>query len=885
MLATKLRIPPQTHHLVRRDRLVDALERGVPDYKLVLIATPAGYGKTTLLSQWAHASRFLVAWLSISADDNDHDRFFRYLLSAWAAIQPGISESPLGLLLGAMSPDRDAVLAAFINVANDAPAHTVFVLDDYHLIEDPAIHQSLSFLLDHLPPTLHVVLAGRGEPPLPLARYRARHELLELRAQHLHFLEDETREFMNRLMGLDLRQDEIAPLHAHFEGWIAGLQLLSLTLRRHREAADTLNVSGRHRFIADYLSEDVLAHLPGDVQQFLLQTSFLDRLCSSLCDAVTGRAGGQEMLERLERENLFLVPLDDDRTWFRYHRLFADFLHEELRRRQPDEAAQLHRRAAGWYLARDLAEPAFQHAVAGDDLQLGVQIVDRFANVMLQSGEFRDMQRWLDSLPAAWHAAHPALDLFRAGLLAFTGDFAACERCVDDVERRLLHAAGEDARWQRAKVAAIRCAIACMKNDLPRAEGFAAQALRDLPAADLGFRPLVYGALGDSYRQNGRWDEAKASYLNVLTFAYAPAVRVEAAHFYGALADLDLRQGRLQGAAGYWRQALAAVQGQENWGRLELPAIGWVYLRMGELLYERNEVVAAWEHLSRGLERAELGGDARALIAGYLMAGRLKLTAGDIESAAAYLERARPLVEQAPFPDWAYRFERFQLEIWLAQDRLRTAVDWATKTLERVVLDERPERDVKGLALAHALIVNGDVQSRSQALMILDRLWRAALAEGRMGVQIEALALQAIAQWRAGDRAGAIVSFERSLRLAEPEGYVRLFIDYGQPVIQLLHEARRRNVLSDYVAKLLAAAGSNSAGAVPSKTTLTEPLSDRERDVLGLMAAGLTNREIADSLSIAAETVKKHTSRIFDKLGAANRTEAAAIARALDMLD
>ncbi|MDQ3412316.1 MAG: LuxR C-terminal-related transcriptional regulator, partial [Chloroflexota bacterium] len=879
---TKLRMPPLTRHLVRRARLVDALERGVRDYKLVLIATPAGYGKTTLLAEWAHASRFPIAWLSISAEDNDPDRFFRYLLTAWAAVQPAVSESPLGLLLGAMAPDRAAVLAAFINVASEAPDHTVFVLDDYHLIEDASIHQGLAFLLDHLPPTLHVVLAGRGEPPLPLARYRARHELLELRTRDLHFLADEAREFMNRLMGLDLSQDEIAPLHAQLEGWIAGLQLLSLTLRRHREAADPLNVSGRHRFIADYLSEDVLNHLPDDLQRFLLRSSILDRLCGSLCDATIGCEGGQAMLELLERENLFLVSLDDDRTWFRYHRLFADFLREELRRRYPAEVAQLHRDAADWYLARDLAEPAFQHAVAGDDLHLGVQIVDRYANLMLQSGEFRDMQRWLDSLPAAWHAAHPALNLFRAGLLAFTGDFAACERCVDDVERQLVHAEGEDARWQRAKVAAIRCAIACMQNDLPRAEGFAAQALRDLPNEDLGFRPLVYGALGDSYRQNGRWDEAKASYLNVLDFTHAPGVRVEEAHFYGALADLDLRQGRLRGATGYWQKALAAVQERENWGRLELPAIGWVYLRMGELLYEHNAVAAAWDHLVRGLERAELGGDARAMIAGYLMAGRVKLTEGDIESAAAYLERARPLLERAPFPDWACRFDRFQLQIWLAQDRLRTAVDWATRALERGALDEHPEPEVECLALAHVLIVKGDDQSRSQALVILDQLSRAAQAEGRMGVEIEALTLHAMAHWRAGDRTGAMISFERSLRLAEPEGYVRLFIDYGQPVIQLLHEARRRKVLPGYVTRLLAAAGDGLAGA--NQATLAEPLSDREQEVLALMAAGLTNREIAADLSIAAETVKKHTSSIFGKLGAANRTEAAAKARALDLL-
>jgi LuxR family maltose regulon positive regulatory protein len=330
-LATKIQIPPQTHRVVRRAQLIDALEHGIPEHKLALISAPAGYGKTTLLAQWAHTSSFRVAWLSLDEEDNDPDRFFRYLLAAWETVHPGIRESPLGLLLGALEPDRDAVLSAFINVANDLPDHTVFVLDDVHLIEDTAIYEALTFLLDHLPPRLHFVLAGRDEPPLPLARYRARHELLELRTEDLQFRVDETTSFLNQLMGLDLAADAIVPLHTQLEGWVAGLQLVSLTLHRQSEVSP-LVVSGRHRFIADYLGEDVLVHLSDETRRFLLQTSILDRLCGPLCDAVIEASGGQEMLESLERENLFLVPLDASREWFRYHRLFADFLRVELQR-------------------------------------------------------------------------------------------------------------------------------------------------------------------------------------------------------------------------------------------------------------------------------------------------------------------------------------------------------------------------------------------------------------------------------------------------------------------------------------------------------------------------------------------------------------------------
>ena len=885
LLATKLRIPPQPHHVVRRSRLIDALEYGVAQYKLTALAAPAGYGKTTLLSQWAHASHFSIAWLSISEEDNDLERFFRYLLTAWEAVQPGIKESRLGLLLGAMMPDTEGVLSAFLNVANDVREHIVFVLDDYHLIEDSSIHQALTFLLDHLPPTLHFVLAGRAEPPLPLARYRARDELLEIRTDDLQFLMEETSDFLSRFMGLQLTDDEIVHLQAQVEGWIAGIQLAALSLRRHGKMVDTFIISGKHRFIADYLSEDVLAHLSPTLRRFLLQTSVLDRLCGPLCDVVTASEGGQETLESLERENLFLMPLDDNREWFRYHRLFSDFLYEELKRRHPDEIVHLHRRAARWYLAHELPEQAFRHAVDGQDVEYVVQIFDRYCNAKLNSGEIRLVQRWVDSIPAEWYLIYPVLGLAKAGFLAFTGAFEACMRCIDEVEQQLTSTESEDWRGQLARVTAVRCFMACTENDLTRAETFADQALQELPDEDLNWRPVIYGALGDTYRRNARWEEARSCYLKALAVTDSPGLHFMSAHVFGALADLDLRQGRLQTAAGYWRKATAVIHERENWGRLELPAIGWVYIRMGELLYEWNELADAWDHLSQGLERAELGGDVRAMIAGYLIAGRLKLTDGDVETATEYLERARPLVEKALFPDWTNRFERLQLEVWLAQDRLRAAVHWSDEMLHSDALERRPESEVAHLAVARVLIVKGDLPSLERALALLERLLQMAETEGRTGIQIEALALQALADWRRGERAGAMTALERALRIAEPEGHVRLFVDFGLPMVRLLQEARSRSVMPGYVAKLLAACGDYFSISALTEGALPEPLSPREQEILELVAAGLTNQEIADKLIISPETVKKHAGTIYGKLGVRSRTEAVARARALDLLD
>jgi LuxR family maltose regulon positive regulatory protein len=433
-------------------------------------------------------------------------------------------------------------------------------------------------------------------------------------------------------------------------------------------------------------------------------------------------------------------------------------------------------------------------------------------------------------------------------------------------------------------VTAVRCAIACVQNDLTRAEAFASQALRDLRDESNSFRATIYHALGDTYRRNGRWEEAKACYLNALEVTHSPTVRLHSAHVFGALADLELRQGRLQNAAGYWRKAFAAIQERENWGRLPLPVIGWVYIRMGELLYEWNQLAEAWDHVSRGLEHAELGGDLRALIAGYLIAARLKLAEGEVETAVEFLERARPLVEQAQFPEWTSQFERLQLELWLAQDRLRAAVNWSDEMLHSPVLEGRPESVVAQLAMARVLIIKGDAPSLANAQALLERLLETAEEEGQTRVAIEALALKALADWRRGERAGALTSLEHALRLAEPEGYVRLLVDLGLPMARLLQEARSRGVMPDYAGDLLAAFGAGLSFLTATEAALPEPLTQREQEVLKLIAAGLTNREIAEELVISPETVKKHTANIYGKLGASNRTEAAARARELDLL-
>ncbi|MFN2180352.1 MAG: LuxR C-terminal-related transcriptional regulator [Candidatus Promineifilaceae bacterium] len=881
LLATKTQVPPLPRQLVARTQLVSLLDNNVIHHKLTLLSAPAGYGKTTALVQWAHLAGRSLAWLSLDEEDNDFYRFFRTVLEAWQQAHPDIIDTPLGILLSGIDPQAEDVLASFVNAAAKLDSDFVIVLDDFHLIADESILQGLAYLVDHLPPHLHFVLAGRVDPSLPLARYRARRELLEIRAPDLRFLPAETADFLNSIMDLNLEQRQLASIQQESEGWITALQLAALGRRLAPAETENITLSGHQRYIADYFRDELLDHLPQEILHFLLATSILDRLNAELSDTLTGRDDGRLMLERLEQQNLFTIPLDNRREWYRYHPLFSEFLRQELERRQPETIADLHRRAALWYEAHHDVEAAFKHAVAAQNEAIVARIAENNFEIMLHTGQMRKVRSWLDMIPQAWRDRHPVISLSEAKWFAFTGDIAVCLQRIDRIEEDLLLSQRDDKRWQMARVYTMRCQIACSMNDLELAEPLAERAFAGLPETDYLHRANICSALAEGYRNAGKWDRSRYYYEYALELVNDPAYHLRSTHIYGGLADLELRQGNLRRASNYWNKALAVIEGRELWGRLPLPLIGWVYMRMGEIHYEWNELLNAADKITEGLQRAELGGDVQGMIAAYLLTTRLKMAQRDIESAENYLNQARQLVDEHVHADWYGRLQRLQLELWLQTDRLRAAVDWSEKMLEDAALENRPQSQAIKLAIARALIFRADGRSISQAQRLLGDLCTDAKDNGMNAVLIEAQALQALAHARLRDTPAALITLESALRTAEPERYIRLFADLGLPMARLLQEAHSRGILPDYTARILEAAGESAL----REHSIPEPLTSRELQVLELLAVGLTNREIAERLVIAPGTVKKHTGNIYSKLQVSSRTEAAARARELNLFE
>jgi len=895
LLKSKYRMPVRRLGAVPRRRLADRLA-AASRLPLTVLSAPAGFGKTTLLTEWladTAADGTTVAWLSLDRRDNDPVLFWTYLVSALQAAVPGLGDTALGLLAPS-SRSTDAALAALLNDLEGLPDDLVLVLDDYHLIDAAEVHAGMAFVLEHQPPQLHLILATRVDPPLPVAQLRAGGRLAELRAADLRFRPEEAAAYLNGAMVLGLSEQDVATLGERTEGWIAALQLAALSLQgREQAGAFIAEFAGDDHYIVDYLAEEVLGRQPEEVRDFLLQTSILDGLSGPLCDAVTSQAGGKAMLVALERANLFLVPLDDRRQWYRYHHLFADVLHAHLLDERPDEVAGLHQRASAWYAAHDDVSRAIDHALAGGNAGRAADLMELAMPVMRRQRREAELARWIRALPEEVLRTRPVLDVAFVGALmqALTFDTAA-ER-LDRVEAAVR---APDGSWPErppahlvvvdedhyrslpAHLAMYRAALALAHGDLAGTISCARDALVLAPAADPLARAAAGALAGLASWATGDLSGAHAAYTESVAGLTSAGFLADVLGCTITLGDLRRTQGRLTAAVRTYQAALelaATAPGTEP-----LRGTADMHVGLAGVLLERNDLAGAREQLAVSRRLGEHNGLPQNPYRWRVVLARLRAAEGDPDGALTLLEEAERVYAGDFAPDvQPVAATRARLRIRRAE--LAHAQDWARERQLSAEDDLSYLREYEHLTLARLLIARCRAEPASSGvgtvLGLLGRLLVAAESGGRVASVLEVLVLQASAHHAGGELPAALAALRRAVVLAEPEGYVRLFLDEGPPMVGLLKALQKQPDAPGYLRTLLASP--NDRGAVVQR--LVEPLSERELDVLRLLGGDLGGPDIARQLSVSLNTVRTHTKNIYAKLGVSDRR--AAVRRARDL--
>jgi ATP/maltotriose-dependent transcriptional regulator MalT len=880
ILATKLYIPSPRPKVVFRSRLIERLNEGL-HRKLTLISAPAGFGKTTLVSEWVAGREQPVAWLSLDEGDNDPTRFLAYLIAALQTIAANIGEGVVSLLQSPHPPPTESILTALLNEITTVPYNFTLVLDDYHVIDARPVDDALTFLLEHLPPQMHLVIATREDPDLPLARLRVGSHLTELRVADLRFIPSEASEFLNQVMSLNLSAEEIAALETRTEGWIAGLQLAAISMQGHQDVTSFIkSFAGSHRFVMDYLVQEVLQQQSESVQTFLLRTSILDRMCSPLCDAVLldPSASGQEVLEYLEHANLFIVPLDNERRWYRYHHLFADLLRQRLHQSLPsstgDEGrgvAELHRRASIWYEDNGLEIEAFHHAAAANDVEHAGRLIEGKGMPLHFRGAVTPVLNWLKSLPTTVLDDHPSLWTTYASVLLVTGQVTSVEQTLHSAETALQDAEPDDkTRDLIGRIAAIRATLAASLNQVETIIEQSRRALEYLHPNNLAFRTSTIWKLGYAYHLQGDRAAASQAYTEVISIGKASGNVV-----FTLMATIGL--GILQEADNHLDLAEQAYRSVlQLFGDQPLPFASEAYLGLARICYEWNDLDVAQQHGQQSVQLARQIENNDRFVSGEVFLARLKLARGDVTGAAAMLAKAEQSVRQHNFVHRMPEVAAAQVLTLLRQGNLAAATKLAQS-------HELP------MSQARVHLAQGDT---STALAVLEPLRRQAEAKEWEDERLKVMVLQAVVHHAHGEKDKAVQLLGDALALAEPGGFIRLFVDEGPPMAHLLSEAAAHGIMPDYVGKLLAGFETekqkcevkSSLSPAPPAQPLIEPLSQRELEVLQLIAEGLSNREISERLFIALITVKGHNQKIFGKLQVQRRTEAVARARELGLL-
>ncbi len=897
LLTTKLYIPSARPELVRRMRLIERLDRGLSG-KLTLISAPAGFGKTTLISNWLENIDRPVAWLSLDERDNDANRFLTYLTAALQQMDKRIAGTAQDLLNAHAPPPVETLVTTLINDILAAADRVLLVLDDYHAIHDLAVHQAIVFLIDHQPAQMHLVIATRHDPPLPLARLRARGYMTELRAGDLQFTEAEAATFLNDMMHLGLSPKEVAALEQRTEGWIAGLQLAALSLREQDNHAAFISAfAGDDRHVMDYLLDEVLSRQPEDIHHFLLHTSILERLCDPLCDAVIGgdtRAGSsQDILEHLEHTNLFIVPLDNRRQWYRYHHLFGDLLRHRLGREHPARIAELHRRASTWYIENNYVAEAVRHALAAGDAEQVAGLVVGNAHALTSQRELTPLIAWLNTLPDDMVGAHPWLCVAYAWVITYAGRLEAAVPYLEQVESA-LQGGQTAARFARrlspaefrhltGHIAAIRGMVLAFQGNMNDAIVQARKALHYLPDLDIVTRGVATTLLASSLRWNGQLEEAANLYVDAVALSRAAGDIYVITDALSDLATLQTIQGQLHDAAETCQEALALIETHVREGGHRLAELGYAYVRMGVILREWNELEAALRLTRQGLELCKRWRNAHFLTVSTIEMARVLQASSDAEGAMNTIHEAQQVAQELS----AWYIERcaaWEARLALLQDDLDTAVRWQRESGLSIDDPLHFTTMLASLTLARTLIAQGRFDDGQK---LLGRLLALADSQAVTGTVIEILVAQAAAWQAANQPDQALQTVTRALHLAEPENYIRVFVDEGPLMARLLYEAAARGIVPEYAGRVLAAfptkAHAEAHAANPAQP-MVEPLSERELEVLQLIAEGLSNREIAQRLYLSINTIKRHSGNIYSKLGVSSRTQAIVLARSLGLL-
>jgi LuxR family transcriptional regulator, maltose regulon positive regulatory protein len=896
---TKLYMPRVRSLLVHRDRLTAWLEAGLT-CTLTLVCAPAGFGKTTLLVDWLRVResetgpQLAVAWVSLEDEDNDPVQFVRLLAAALRRAVPGLGETVLAMLRSPQPPPLKAPLTVLINEVLSSEREIILVLEDYHAIRQPPIHEGVAFLLEHLPPRLHVVIATREDPPLPLVQLRARGAVCELRAADLRFTIEETTAFLREVMELPVSAEDAATMHARTEGWIVGLQLAGLSVPARDVGSFVAALGGGHRNILDYLREEVLARQRPAIQSFLLRSAVLDRLSGPLCDAVLGdEQASQALLEEIERRNLFLMPLDAEGGWYRYHHLFADLLRIQLQGTQPAIIPELHRRASAWYERQGSVHPAIRHALAAIDFERAAGLIERHGLAAIMEGQTHTILGLIQDIPASLVQARPLLGTVYAFALAMVNRIENAEARLRDAE--LFLSSGdrlEDAEFIRGRIAILRALMVAPTGGLGPAVTFATEALRLLPARDVWGRSTAQVFAAYSFRTTGdASSQTERAVLEAARRAKAAGLPILVRVSLSLLGRLYMCQGRLRLAAARFTEAVQVSDANDPAG-LPMSALGY-----GELLREWSDFENAEAFLQQGIEAVPATiVEAYVAAEGYISLARLRQARGDGVGAIAALDAFIALAKEQHMGGTVMaRASGARAHLWLLQGDRAAALRWADTCGLGLEEPVSFQREPEYLTLARVLITK---KSRA-VLALLTRLLQDAERHGRMGSAIEIQVLRALALQALAEPAQALQALESALVLGEPEGYVRVFVDEGAPMATLLRRAYARGIAREYGAKLFgvfgdSGAGIRSRGPVVPSSALTpgdrgtsdlpvEPLTQREHEILHLLVTGASNEAIAQKLFISPGTVKAHGQRIIGKLGVKNRTQAVAKAKTLHL--